>query len=115
MTASEALAGIASLMGGGGLVAIAVAWLGYKAEALKGRRPMASDPSMAAIGAGFLVDGKSANQVAAAAMALTEALSEAAEALGELREMGRQMDRVARHAEEIAHQLTEIRRNGERD
>lgn len=38
MTSTEALSGLASIVGGGGIVSVIIAWLGLKQEAMKGRR-----------------------------------------------------------------------------
>lgn len=38
MTPSEALTGLASIVGGGGVVSAFIAWMAYKTEAMKGRR-----------------------------------------------------------------------------
>lgn len=38
MTPQEAIAGLAPIVGGGGVAGIVIAYLGYRAEVLKGRR-----------------------------------------------------------------------------
>lgn len=111
MTASEALQGIISIIGGGGIVTALVAWLAYKTEALKGRRSTVSDAGMGAIGAGFLVDGQSASHVALAAGGLTIALRDA---LPLLKSIADSLDEIAKQSGEITHQITQIRRMEDR-
>ena len=75
MTPEQAIAGLAPIVGGGGVAGIAIAYLGYRAEVLKGRRGEPGHPGPAIADA--LAGARDLEPLATAVAQLTRACTRA--------------------------------------